>query len=445
MKDILILGAGMSATTMIKYLAERGKENNWNIKVGDKDIEKAKSKFSNSLNLSFISIDVNNESEVETHISNSDIVISYVPAFMHPIVAKYCVKHKKHMVTASYVSKELREMEKDVISNGLIFLNELGVDPGIDHMSAMKIIDQIKHKEGTLLAFYSNTGGLIAPESDNNPWHYKFTWNPRNVVLAGQGGVARYRENGSIKYIPYQQLFKRTYRIKVLDYGEFDVYANRDSLIYEKLYGIEGIPTLFRGTLRRPPYCSAWDIFVQLGLTDNTYNVEGLEKLTYRDFINMYLPYHENLTVEEKICKLFNIKMDSEEMNLLKFTGIFEKKPINLKEATPAQILQNLLEQKWKLEPGDKDMIVMQHVFIYELNKKKKKITSSLVVIGKDEKDTAMAITVGMPTAFAVEMLMKGEFNEPGIHVPVTPNLYIPILEKLEKLGIKFIENEEDL
>lgn len=365
MKNILILGAGFSSTVMIKYLLEKSSQYNWNITVGDMNLALAEKKINKHPNGRAIQFDINNEEQKRSEISKADVVISFLPAFIHPIVARECLLQRKHMITASYVSPEMRAMAQEVTDKGLVFLNELGVDPGIDHMSAMKIIDSIRNQGGQLLAFYSNTGGLIAPESDNNPWHYKFTWNPRNVILAGQG-TAKYYENGTIKYIPYHQLFRRTFRVSVLDMGEFDVYANRDSLSYREVYGLQDIPTIFRGTMRRPGYCQAWNIFVQLGMTDDTYVVENSDKITYRDFVNMFLPFDETLTVEEKLCRMFNLSDDSHEMQLLKWTGIFDKEPVGLANASPAKILQHLLERKWKLQPGDKDMIVMQHIFKYK-------------------------------------------------------------------------------
>lgn len=442
MKNILVLGAGFSSTVMIKYLLEKSTENNWHITVGDISLALAEKKINNHPQGRAIAFDISDEEQKQKEIAKADVVISFLPAMMHPIVAQECLKQGKNMVTASYVSPEMKSMAAEVKNKGLVFLNELGVDPGIDHMSAMKIIDNIRSQGGVINAFYSNTGGLIAPESDNNPWHYKFTWNPRNVIVAGQG-TAKYFEKGTIKYIPYQQLFKRTFRVKVLDLGEFDVYANRDSLSYRETYGLQSIPTIFRGTMRRPGYCQAWNIFVQLGMTDDTYIVENSENISYRDFINMYLPYDNSLSVEEKICRMFNIDMNSQEMHLLKWCGIFDKYPVGIKNATPAKILQHLLENKWKLEPGDIDMIVMQHIFKYELNGENHQITSSLVVKGKDEQETAMAITVGMPVALATEMLLKEELKLTGVHTPVIPELYIPILSKLEQIGIHFIEEHQ--
>jgi len=444
MKNILILGAGFSAGVMIKYLLDKAKKNQWNITVGDISEENAKSKIGSCECAKAIYFDINNEELKAEQISKADVVISFLPAMLHPIVAKECVKFGKHMVTASYVSPEMKELNTEAKSKGIALLNELGVDPGIDHMSAMKIINKIKKEGGRLLSFSSNTGGLIAPEYDNNPWHYKFTWNPRNVVVAGQG-TAKFIERGTYKYIPYHKLFERLSRISVLNLGEFDVYANRDSLSYRETYGINNIPTIFRGTMRRPGYCQAWNIFVQLGATDDSYLLENVEKMTYRDFVNLFLPYNEKLSVEEKICDMFKFSPSSDEMQKLTWLGIFEKKIIGLHKATPAQVLQKILEEKWKLSPQDKDMIVMQHKFDYELGNVKKQITSSLVVYGKNSTETSMAITVGMPVAIATEMLLKNELNLTGVHTPVIPELYEPILNKLEKYEIKFVDEEKIL
>lgn len=444
MKNLLILGAGLSATTMIRYLLNKSTENQWNITVGDVSLSTALSKTQGFAGARAIEFDIHNEQQKMDEIGKADVVISFLPSFLHSIVAKECLKQKKHMVTASYVSPEMKALVPEVTSAGLIFLNELGVDPGIDHMSAMKVIDHIRSMGGEILSFTSNTGGLVAPESDNNPWHYKFTWNPRNVVLAGQA-VSKYIEEGTYKYVPYHQLFTRTTRSTVLNYGDFEIYPNRDSLAYREIYGLQNIPTLMRGTFRRPGYCEAWNTFVALGVTDDTYQIEGVSTMTWREFFNSYLPYDESLSLEQKMARFIRKEENSEIMQKLKWLGVFDKSPVGLDKATPAQILQKLLESKWVLDPNDKDMIVMQHKFVYKLNGKKKEIISSMAVIGKDTSDTAMAITVGMPVAIATEMLMKGRFAKPGVHIPVVPELYLPILEKLDTYEVRFVEEERDL
>ena len=444
MKKILILGAGLSSSSLIKYLLDHSNQYDWKIRVGDMSLNTAKRKVNNHKNGEAIEFDILNEQQRIEEIKNSDVVISMLPARFHLLVAEKCVEFEKHMITASYVSPEVKSLDEEAKTKGLLLLNEIGVDPGIDHMSAMKIIDEIKVKGGELVSFKSSTGGLIAPEYDNNPWNYKFTWNPRNVVVAGQS-VAQYIDHGEYKYVPYQQLFRRIEKVSVLDAGEFEMYPNRDSLSYRETYGLEGIPTLLRGTLRRPGFSEAWNIFVQLGATDDTFQIENLEKLTYREFINMFLPYDEQDTVEQKLCNYLSIDMDSEIMSKLKWLGIFEETKIGTPNATPAQILQKLLEEKWALGNEDKDMIAMQHQFDYKLKGKTKRITSSLVVIGKDRVHTAMSITVGIPVAIATKLFLTGVIDQKGVIVPTMKDVYEPVLKELEEYGILFVEEESEL
>lgn len=444
MKKILILGAGLSSSSLIKYLLGHSTEYDWKIRIGDMSLDLAKKKIDNHQNGEAFEFNVSNEQQRIEEIQNADVVISMLPARFHHLVAEKCVEFGKHMITASYVSKEVKALHKEAVAKGLLLLNEIGVDPGIDHMSAMKVIDEIKAKGGEMLAFKSSTGGLVAPEYDNNPWNYKFTWNPRNVVVAGQS-VAQYIDHGKYKFVPYHQLFKRTEKMSILDVGEFEMYPNRDSLSYRETYGLEGIPTLLRGTLRRTGYCTGWDVFVQLGATDDTYEIENSENLTYREFINSYLPYDENDSVEQKVCDYLGIKMESETMNRLKWLGIFEDTKIGMASATPAQILQKLLEEKWALGSEDKDMIVMQHQFDYKLDGKKKRITSTLVVKGKDQVHTAMSITVGIPVAIATKLFLTGVIKRTGVIVPTMKDVYEPVLNELEEYGIVFVEEETDL
>lgn len=444
MKNVLLLGAGLSSTSLINYLLHNSVEHNWKIKIGDVSLATVQKKINGHPNASALKFDVTNPTQLEQEVSHSDLVISMLPARMHHLVAAQCLKFGKNLVTASYVSKEVKQMEEEVKKKGLLFLNEIGVDPGIDHMSAMKVIHKIEEGGGKLLSFKSSTGGLVAPEFDTNPWHYKFTWNPRNVVLAGQG-VSLYIKNGRYKYIPYHKLFQRIETIDVLDLGNFEVYPNRDSLKYRSMYGLEDIPTIFRGTMRRPGFCKAWDIFVQLGLTSDEFIVENCENLTYREFINSFVAYDRDKPVEEKIANYVGLEMDSPEMKKLIWLGMFEDEKIGLKEVTPAQILQHKLEQKWQLGLNDKDMIVMQHQFEYEKDGQRKEIRSSLVVRGKDQLQTAMAITVGTPVGIAAKLILTGKLNKTGVVIPVEKDVYTPVLKELEKYGIRFVEEEFDI
>jgi saccharopine dehydrogenase-like NADP-dependent oxidoreductase len=443
-KKILVLGAGMSASSLIKYLLDRSSELNWEVIVTARSTEKAQSKLEGNPNGTPKAFDINNIENLPALVGDSDAVISLLPAKFHPIVAQECLKQGKHLFTTSYVSPEMKAMDAEAKAKGLLFLNECGVDPGIDHMSAMKIIDEINHAGGTLKSFESNTGGLVAPEFDNNPWNYKFTWNARNVILAGQAG-AKYLQDKKYKYIPYVQLFKRTYPISVLNYGEFDVYANRDSLSYREVYGLQNIDTLFRGTLRRPGYCQAYDAFIQLGMTDDTYVMENSDKLTYRDYLEAFLPYRNGVSVEDNFCMTIGIEKGSEMYKKFEWLGIFENTPVTLANATPAQVLQEIIEPKWTLGSNDLDMIVMQHRFVYELNGKKMERKSSLVVIGEDQVHTAMSITVGVPLAIAVKLFLTGEMKASGVVIPVKPEVYTPLLNELENYGVKFVEEEKEL
>ena len=439
MKKILVIGAGRSAVTLIKYLLDNSIANNWLVTVADFSIELAEKAVANHTNGKAILFNVTDEIQRKSEIGNADIVISMLPASLHITVAKDCISLAKNLVTASYVSPEIADLDEKAKQAGVLLLNEIGLDPGIDHMSAMQVIDDIKENGGDLTSFKSFCGGLVHPDYDNNPWNYKFTWNPRNVVLAGQG-TAQYIKKGKYKYIPYTKLFERTEVMEVLDAGEFEGYANRDSLGYRSAYGLEDIPTLFRGTLRRKGYCKAWNMFVQLGMTDDTYKVENSENLTYRAFINLFFPYNNELSVEEKFCSYLNISQDSEEFSKIEWLGVFTDTIVALKDATPAQILQKICEEKWTLGVEDKDMIVMQHQFEYVQNGVQKKLNSSLLVFGDDPRYTSMAKTVGLPVAIAAKLILTGKIKSTGVKIPTTKDIYIPVLKELEENGINFVE-----
>jgi saccharopine dehydrogenase-like NADP-dependent oxidoreductase len=362
-----------------------------------------------------------------------------LPATMHITVAKDCVRLKKNLVTASYVSNEIADLDKSAKQAGVLLLNEIGVDPGIDHMSAMAVIDDIKARGGELKSFRSFCGGLVHPEYDNNPWNYKFTWNPRNVVLAGQG-TAQYIKEARYKYLPYSKLFERTDIMSILDAGEFEGYANRDSLGYREAYGLENISTLYRGTLRRKGYAEAWNIFVQLGLTDDSFKLEHSEYISNRDFVNMFLPYDKSLSLEEKICKQFGFALDSVIFQKIAWLGMFEEDVIGIKDASPAELLQAILENKWALGSKDKDMLVMQHQFEFLLDGKENRLNSSLLVFGEDPRYTAMAKTVGLPVAIATKLILTGQIQSKGVRIPISKDIYIPVLKELSENGINFIE-----
>jgi saccharopine dehydrogenase (NADP+, L-glutamate forming) len=444
MKNILIIGAGLSATSLIKYLLQHSTEYGWQITVGDISLDLVKRKVADHPNGRAIQFNIKDLQQRTEEISRADIVVSMVPTSMHPIVAQECLKHGKHLLTPSYVSHEIKNMDTEAKEKGVVFLNELGVDPGIDHMSAMRIIDRIKAQEGKLLAFKSYCGGLVAPDCDNNPWNYKFSWNPRNVVLAGQG-TAQYKDKGQYKYVPYNQLFSTITNAEIPGYGSFEVYPNRDSLQYCELYNLEDIPSIIRGTMRRPGYSKAWNVFVQLGCTDDSYTMRDSHKLSYRQYLESFLPYIKGKTTEETLAYVAKLKQDSPVIAKFKWLGLFSDDIIGIKNATPAMILQKILEEKWILDANDRDLLVMQHIIDFELKGEKKRIISSMTYEGKDSENTAMSYTVGTPLAIATKLLAQGHIHVTGVQIPTSPELYNPILDELEELGIQFNEEEISL
>jgi saccharopine dehydrogenase-like NADP-dependent oxidoreductase len=441
MKKILVIGAGRSAITLIKYLFDNAEVNNWFVTVADFSVDLAKETVGNSENGKAIFFNVTDDKQRKSEISDADIVISMLPASMHILVAEDCVRLHKNLVTASYVSKEIAALDEKAKKAGVLLLNEIGLDPGIDHMSAMQVIDEIKENGGELTSFKSYCGGLVHPDYDNNPWNYKFTWNPRNVVLAGQGN-AKYLEDNQQKTIAYSDLFSTTEQMTVLDAGAFEGYANRDSLSYKSAYGIDDISTLFRGTLRKIGFCNTWNIFIQLKMTDDSYKLEHSGNYTNREFLNRFLQGNNDFSVEQKLCKRFNLTTDSEDFKKIAWLGMFEDIKVGIKDASPAQILQAILESKWTLGAEDKDMIVMQHQFEYLENGDPKKLNSSLVVFGDDPRFTAMAKTVGLPVAIATKLILNGEITSTGVKIPTTKDIYIPILKELMEHGIDFIEKK---
>ena len=443
MRNILIIGAGRSSSSLIKYLLDKSSEENLQLTVGDISLEDINQRFGKHQNLTTILLDVFNKTERENAIEKADIVISMLPARFHLEVAKDCIKFQKNMVTASYISEEMKALDTDVKKNNLIFMNEIGVDPGIDHMSAMQVIDRIHEKGGKMLLFESFTGGLVAPESDTNLWNYKFTWNPRNVVTAGQGGAAMFIQEGTYKYIPYHKLFRRTEFLQINGSGKFEAYANRDSLKYRSIYGLDDVKTMYRGTIRKVGFSRAWNIFIQLGMTDDTYTIENSENMSYRDFTNLFLAYSPTDSVELKLRSYLKIDQDDIMWEKLIELDIFNPtKKIGLKNATPAQILQKILSDKWTLSEDDKDMIVMHHKFGFELDGKKRQIESSLVAIGENQTYTAMAKTVGLPVAIATLKILNGEIKTSGVLRPISKEVYEPILKELETFGVFFKEKE---
>ncbi|MCC6840131.1 MAG: saccharopine dehydrogenase NADP-binding domain-containing protein [Flavobacteriales bacterium] len=443
MRSILLLGAGRSASSLIEYLLKHAAQQQWTLTVAERDLAQARKLVQGGEGAAHVvELDAAQAEARAALIAGHDLVISMLPAFMHMDVLRDCLRLRKHVITPSYVPDALWPMDAEFKQAGLTVLNEMGADPGIDHMSAMRILDGLRAKGARMEAFESYCGGLVAPESDDNPWGYKFSWNPRNVVLAGQGPAARYIHHGQLKYIPYHQLFRRTTRVALPGLGAFDGYANRDSLKYRGIYGIADIPTMLRGTLRKEGYCEAWDALVQLGCTEDGFNLELPAEATWTDYLCAFLPEGGGTDVRLATAKYLGLEPTGRAMKKLEWLGLFGTGAIGQAGLTPAATLQRLLESKWVLGPGDKDLLVMWHRFRYTVENCTREIHASLSVIGRDSIHTAMAQCVGLPIGIGAKLLLNGQVRQHGVLLPLAPGLYNPILDELAELGIAFREQE---
>ena len=420
MKTILLLGLGRSTHTLIKYLVNYANSANIKIVLADQCLNGFIKPYLESSKIEFIKFDINNESLRRLQISKSDLVISMMPPRFHLLVAKDCIQFRKNLITASYASQEIRELHESAKKANIIILNEIGLDPGIDHISAMDVIDRLKDEGALISVFKSFCGGLIAPESDNNPWNYKFTWNPRNVVLAGKSGAV-YLKNENIKEFSYNQVFSNLEKVIVPKYGEFESYANRDSLHYQKKYNLNDATTIVRGTLRKVGFSNAWNVFVQLGMTSEDSSQEIISKLKFDNYI-----------------KALNNPDITQKMN---YIDLFNPKYKELSFTSPADYLMQILQQKWCLEDSDKDMIVMQHKFEYYVGGQCKNLTLSMVVKGDDNIQTGMAKTVGLPVFFASKLLLDEKISLKGVRIPIYKEIYKPILTQLAQEGITFVKS----
>jgi saccharopine dehydrogenase-like NADP-dependent oxidoreductase len=442
MTKVLLIGAGLSTQKLVPYLKGLVQSHGIELRVVDRDKSIASARMgSASDGCSVGELDITDIAALDTEISSCLITISMVPAHMHLAVAKACLKHGTHLITASYLTKEMEALSQEAQKQGLVFLNECGLDPGIDHMSAMQLIEGIRDEGGKIKLFESFTGGLLSPSSEGtNPWRYKFTWNPRNVVLAGQGGAVKFLQEGKYKYIPPHMVFRRTEFMNVEGYGRFEGLANRDSLKYREAYGLTEVETLYRGTLRRPGYARAWDCFVRLGMTDDSYVIKGLKQMTFRDFTNLFLAYNPNDSVELKLKYYLNIPQDSEIFAKLEWAGIFSDSTFDFDQGTPAQCLEFILRKVWSMEPEDKDLIVMYHKIGWEQDGSLHMIESSMGVEGENSYSTAMAGTVGLPLGIATKIVLEGKAPV-GVQRPMTNAWYDPILAELAAdYGVKFTE-----
>jgi saccharopine dehydrogenase-like NADP-dependent oxidoreductase len=446
---ILLLGAGRSATALIQYLLRHAPAERWFLTVADAlpahlaPVLAAHSQYARA-----VPFEARDAQRLHELVAEADIVLSMLPAALHPAVAQACLAHRRHLATASYVSPEVQALHAEAAAAGLVFLMECGLDPGLDHMSAMQIINELKTEGARITGFRSYCGGLVAPESEgDNPWRYKFTWNPRNVVLAGQGGPAHYLEGGQDKLIPYAELFGRAETLVVPGHGHFEGYANRDSLTYRAAYGLADIQTMLRGTLRRPGYCAAWQVLVTLGLTDDATPLGNSATLPWQALVAQALGEKAPASdVASSLATHLGLDPHGPEMTHLAWLDIFSERPVGVANATAAQLLEHLLANKWQLGPHDRDQVVMQHQFDYELNGQAGCRTSALVVTGTDATHTAMAQTVGLPLGMAVRRLARGEIQARGVVIPTQPELYQPILAELATdYGLAFEDHDERL
>lgn len=440
MKRILLFGAGKSATCLIDYLVAQLQENNWYLIVCDTNIALAASKTKNAGNTEVVSINVEDASERKTLIAKSDIIISMLPPALHFLIAKDCVEFKKNLLTASYVDENIKSLDKQIADNKLLFLCEMGLDPGIDHMSAMQMINSIKNQGGKITSFISHCGGLIAPESDNNPWHYKITWNPRNIVLAGKDGAEYLKEN-KIEKVLYKSVFRNCPSVNIIQGYPLCWYPNRDSMHYIDLYGLQGISTFIRTTLRHPAFCRGWNKFVNMKLTA-TDDFESIKNCkTFADWLTIKTaPYFTNKDWTNYLHMYLTDPFRHEFDRQMIFLGLRSKETLPENFTCSADILQYLLETKLAIQPEDKDMIVMLHEVEYSVNGHHSKINSSLITKGEDNLKTAMAKTVGLPLGIATKLILQNMINLTGLHIPINPEIYEPILKELEDVGIQFNE-----
>lgn len=428
---IVVFGAGKSATVLIAYLGRICNEKNWIATIADKDLQSLEQKIAGFPSLKANALNIENETERQGLIKTADIVISLLPPGLHFWVAQDCVALRKNLLTASYLDAQIKSLEPAIKEAGLLFIGEMGLDPGIDHMSAMQIIEEIKEKGGSIHSFKSHCGGLIAPESDNNPWHYKISWNPRNIVTAGKAGAV-YKADGNNVEIPYEQIFVDCEQLEIPEVGSLAYYPNRDSLSYIPLYQLEKANTFIRTTLRYASFCTGWEKMVAAQLTSDEaiINTDGL---SYAEFFNSHLNKHQ-------------VSLDTVELQeQFDFLGLNNPAIINKGEMATSQLLQEILEEKWKLTQGDKDLIVMLHEFEYTLHQQRFALSSSLVVKGDDERKTAMAKTVGLPLGIAAVLILENKIQLKGLHIPIVKEIYEPVLAELAKEGIAFKETKKEL
>jgi len=436
MLKVVIFGAGKSSSYLIKKLQEISTEISLHITLVDKNWDLLPDNCKNNNNTTYTLININDTEITKTLIKSQNLVISMLPAELHISIAKACIELKKNMLTASYVSDQMQELDTQARENNLLFLNEIGVDPGLDHMSAMALLNNLKKRGATINSFYSHTGGLISITTPNS-WNYKFTWNPKNVITAGSEG-AIFLKNGKKTNIDYNSVFTEITPVK-LNNQNYDSYPNRNSLNYIEKYDLSNIENLYRGTLRYEGYCEAWNVFVQLGMTNNSKILTFSESASRKEFLSYFL--NKNSEVEISFCEIFNTNKDSPIFKKIEILDFFNNsKKIVLTKGTAADILLSILKEDWKMQEEDIDTLLMQHEIQYTLSGNNYKTTSELSVLGKDQQYTAMAKTVGAPMFEAALLMLQNKIYLTGVHIPTKPMIFQPILDRLKNHGLKFIE-----
>ncbi len=434
MKKVLILGAGMVVKPIVTYLLER----DYLVTVATRTKSKADDIIQGHKNGRSVQWTVDDTATLEKMIKEHDLTVSLLPWIHHIMVAKHCIRHKKNMVTTSYVKPEMKALDQEAKDAGIIILNELGVDPGIDHMSAMRVIDHVHNKKGEIKEFYSITGALPAPEAADNPFKYKFSWSPKGVVMAGNND-ARYLRHEKVINVPTQDIFKNPLSVDFPTVGKLEIYPNRDSMPYIDLYGIPETNTMMRGTFRDPGWCESLDAMKALDLiTNDTHDFTGK---TYAEMVAMLIGEKDPSNIREKAAKHIGVEPDAYAMDALEWLGVFDDKPMNRQQDTPFEIVSDLMIEKMMIGKEERDMVAMQHVFLASYpDGKKEVIKSSMLDFGTLATDTAIARTVALPAAVGVEMILKDQISVKGVYIPVIPDIYNPILDALEKMDIKMVE-----
>lgn len=434
MKKVLILGAGMVVKPIVTYLLEKGFE----VTVATRTKSKAEAMIGGHPNGHAISWVIEDEKGLASMVASHDLTVSLLPWIHHISVAKQCIAHKRNMVTTSYVKPEMKALDGQCREAGIIILNELGLDPGIDHMSAMRIIDHVHGKGGKIDEFYSICGALPAPEAANNPFRYKFSWSPKGVVMAGNND-GKYLRHGKLIEIPTRDLFKNPFKVQFPGVGPLEIYPNRDSLPYIELYGIPETQTMFRGTFRHPGWCESIDAIKALKLiTADEYDFSGM---TYAGMVAMLIGESDTSDIRSKAARFLGISADAYALDAIAWLGLFDDTPMKREKTSPFEITSDLMIEKMELKPDERDMVVMQHIFKASYpDGNEEIIKSSMLDFGTLATDTAVARTVALPAAIGVEMILNGEITETGVHIPVHPGIYNPILNRLEDMNIRMVE-----